>query len=102
MAEVFSLLSDILLLLITLLLFESLLQHLCCSLGSGEENEQGEPLMDSFTEDGEYLECFRCDLGFWDTCYTTQTKCGLGERCFTGRGKAGVVDKNLYQFISEH
>ncbi|CAB1418574.1 unnamed protein product [Pleuronectes platessa] len=57
----------------------------------GEEKEQGEPLKDSFTEDGEYLECFRCDLGFWDTCYTTQTKCSLGERCFTGRGKAADV-----------
>uniref|UniRef100_A0A667X8J1 UPAR/Ly6 domain-containing protein n=1 Tax=Myripristis murdjan TaxID=586833 RepID=A0A667X8J1_9TELE len=23
------------------------------------------------------LECFRCDLGFWDACYTTKTECVL-------------------------
>uniref|UniRef100_A0A8C5NG91 UPAR/Ly6 domain-containing protein n=1 Tax=Gouania willdenowi TaxID=441366 RepID=A0A8C5NG91_GOUWI len=39
----------------------------------------------------EYLTCFRCDLGFWDTCFTTETNCSLGERCFTGRGKAADV-----------
>ncbi|XP_069393245.1 protein Bouncer-like [Paralichthys olivaceus] len=55
----------------------------------GEENEQVEQLMDSFTEEEENLECFRCDLGFWDVCFTTKTNCSLGERCFTGRGKAG-------------
>uniref|UniRef100_A0A665UGD0 UPAR/Ly6 domain-containing protein n=1 Tax=Echeneis naucrates TaxID=173247 RepID=A0A665UGD0_ECHNA len=37
------------------------------------------------------LECFRCDLGFWDACYTTETNCSLGERCYTGRGKAADV-----------
>ncbi|KAG7475668.1 hypothetical protein JOB18_035405 [Solea senegalensis] len=42
-------------------------------------------------EEKEVLECFRCDLGFWDACYTTQTNCSLGERCFTGRGKAADV-----------
>ncbi|XP_035989626.1 protein Bouncer-like [Fundulus heteroclitus] len=35
-----------------------------------------------------YLECFRCDLGFWDACYTTETNCSHGELCYTGRGKA--------------
>ncbi|XP_045900275.1 sperm acrosome membrane-associated protein 4-like [Micropterus dolomieu] len=39
-------------------------------------------------EVGEYLKCFYCDLGFWDACYTTETNCSLGERCYTGRGKA--------------
>uniref|UniRef100_A0A3B4T722 UPAR/Ly6 domain-containing protein n=1 Tax=Seriola dumerili TaxID=41447 RepID=A0A3B4T722_SERDU len=42
-------------------------------------------------EEEELLECFRCDLGFWDACYTTQTNCSLGERCYTGRGKAADV-----------
>ncbi|KAK9513776.1 hypothetical protein VZT92_027282 [Zoarces viviparus] len=53
----------------------------------GEEEEQ---LMESvgFEEDEKLLECFRCDLGFWDTCYTTETICSVGERCYTGRGKA--------------
>ncbi|XP_070823286.1 protein Bouncer-like isoform X2 [Chaetodon trifascialis] len=56
--------------------------------GSGEDEEQ---LMESvgFEEEEEFLECFRCDLGFWDACYTTKTNCSLGERCYTGRGKAG-------------
>lgn len=34
------------------------------------------------------LQCFKCDLGFWDACYTTKTNCSHGERCYTGRGKA--------------
>lgn len=48
--------------------------------------------MDSvrFEEEMQFMKCFRCDLGFWDVCYTTETICSLGERCFTGRGKAGV------------
>uniref|UniRef100_A0A3Q2TB76 UPAR/Ly6 domain-containing protein n=1 Tax=Fundulus heteroclitus TaxID=8078 RepID=A0A3Q2TB76_FUNHE len=57
---------------------EELLQcNICNSLCSGEEEEQ-------LT----YLECFRCDLGFWDACYTTETNCSHGELCYTGRGKA--------------
>lgn len=38
------------------------------------------------------LQCFKCDLGFWDACYTTKTNCSHGERCYTGRGKAGAVE----------
>ncbi|XP_035493311.1 sperm acrosome membrane-associated protein 4-like [Scophthalmus maximus] len=58
-----------------------------------EAKEQLEELMESvgFVEEEELLECFRCDLGFWDACYTTETNCSLGERCFTGRGKAADV-----------
>ncbi|XP_014057584.1 sperm acrosome membrane-associated protein 4 isoform X3 [Salmo salar] len=42
------------------------------------------------------LQCFRCDLGFWDACYTTKTNCNIGEKCYTGRGKAGdVLDVKL-------
>ncbi|XP_062322319.1 sperm acrosome membrane-associated protein 4-like [Osmerus eperlanus] len=37
------------------------------------------------------LECFRCDLGFWDACFTTKTNCSAGERCYTGRGRAADV-----------
>ncbi len=47
-------------------------------------------------EEEEFLECFRCDLGFWDACYTTETNCSLGELCYTGRGKAGVLDKTVF------
>ncbi|TNN75698.1 hypothetical protein EYF80_014061 [Liparis tanakae] len=56
----------------------------------GGEEEQLEQLMESmgFEKDEEFLECFRCDLGFWDACYTTETNCSAGERCYTGRGKA--------------
>ncbi|KAJ8004928.1 hypothetical protein DPEC_G00141380 [Dallia pectoralis] len=39
--------------------------------------------------DEDRLQCFRCDLGFWDACYTTKTNCNFGEKCYTGRGKAG-------------
>uniref|UniRef100_A0A3Q1EBG8 Sperm acrosome membrane-associated protein 4-like n=1 Tax=Acanthochromis polyacanthus TaxID=80966 RepID=A0A3Q1EBG8_9TELE len=41
-----------------------------------------------FEEEQLSLECFRCDLGFWDACYTTETNCSVGELCFTGRGRA--------------
>ncbi|KAM8734175.1 protein Bouncer-like [Acanthopagrus schlegelii] len=55
-----------------------------------EQLEQLEQLMESvgLVEEEESLKCFRCDLGFWDACYTTETNCSLGERCYTGRGKA--------------
>ncbi|XP_057690656.1 protein Bouncer-like [Corythoichthys intestinalis] len=56
----------------------------------GEEEETLEQVVEAagFIEEEELLQCFRCDLGFWDACYTTETNCSLGERCFTGRGKA--------------
>eukprot|EP00064_Thunnus_orientalis_P004345 superscaffoldBa00000393_g4356 len=59
----------------------------------GDEEEQQEKLMEAvaFEEEEELLECFRCDLGFWDACYTTETNCSVGERCYTGRGKAADV-----------
>lgn len=62
-------------------------------LGSGEEEEKPELLMDSvgYEDKNELMRCFQCDLGFWDVCYTTKTICSLEERCFTGRGKAGVT-----------
>lgn len=62
-------------------------------LGSGEEDEKPEQLMDSVGHEdkNEFMKCFQCDLGFWDVCYTTKTICSLEERCFTGRGKAGVT-----------
>lgn len=61
---------------------------------SCSEREQSELLVDSakYEAEMELLKCFRCDLGFWDACYTTETKCSRGERCYTGRGKAGVSD----------
>lgn len=48
-----------------------------------------------FEEEEKLLQCFRCDLGFWDACYTTETNCSHGERCYTGRGRAGVWDKTV-------
>uniref|UniRef100_A0A8C6V2B5 UPAR/Ly6 domain-containing protein n=1 Tax=Neogobius melanostomus TaxID=47308 RepID=A0A8C6V2B5_9GOBI len=49
-------------------------------------------LMEAATlEDENSLECFRCDLGFWDACYTLKTNCSHTERCYTGRGKAADV-----------
>uniref|UniRef100_A0A3P9JKP9 UPAR/Ly6 domain-containing protein n=1 Tax=Oryzias latipes TaxID=8090 RepID=A0A3P9JKP9_ORYLA len=60
------------------------------ALTQGVEEEQPEHLMESegLEDDEEHLECFRCDLGFWDACYTTETNCSRGELCYTGRGKA--------------
>lgn len=71
-------------------------------MGSGEEDEQLEQLMESvgLVEEEESLKCFRCDLGFWDACYTTETNCSLGERCYTGRGKAGGLDKTVDSYLS--
>lgn len=65
-----------------------------CFFGSGDDDEQQEQLIESvgLEEERESLKCFRCDLGFWDACYTTETHCSFGERCFTGRGKAGVMN----------
>ncbi|TRY97463.1 hypothetical protein DNTS_008202 [Danionella cerebrum] len=40
---------------------------------------------------GYSLECFRCDLGFWDVCYTTKTNCTEDELCYVGIGKAVSV-----------
>ncbi|TKS82036.1 hypothetical protein D9C73_016145 [Collichthys lucidus] len=60
----------------------------------GEDEEQHEQIVDSgveFQKEEEVLECFHCDLGFWDACYTTKTNCSLGELCYTGRGKAADV-----------
>ncbi|KAM9852104.1 protein Bouncer-like [Aulostomus maculatus] len=58
----------------------------------GEEEEQLEQFMDAAEfEEEDRLGCFRCDLGFWDACYTTETNCTHGERCYTGRGRAADV-----------
>ncbi|XP_061531275.1 sperm acrosome membrane-associated protein 4-like [Phycodurus eques] len=67
-----------------------LLAVLMLMYAQGEEEEQLEQMMEAagLGEEEESLQCFRCDLGFWDACYTTETNCSLGERCFTGRGKA--------------
>ncbi|XP_042596719.1 sperm acrosome membrane-associated protein 4-like [Cyprinus carpio] len=41
---------------------------------------------------GQTLECFRCELGFWDLCYTTKTNCSdRDELCYVGTGKAASV-----------
>ncbi|XP_026156882.1 sperm acrosome membrane-associated protein 4 [Mastacembelus armatus] len=38
------------------------------------------------------LECYKCDIGFWNLCYTTKKTCAANEQCFNGVGKAaGVV-----------
>ncbi|XP_017555924.1 sperm acrosome membrane-associated protein 4-like [Pygocentrus nattereri] len=51
---------------------------------------------------GQTLECFRCDLGFWDVCYTTKTNCSDGEQCFVGIGKAAsVLDIKMMGCLNE-
>ncbi|KAI1886092.1 hypothetical protein AGOR_G00210460 [Albula goreensis] len=40
---------------------------------------------------GQALECYKCDIGFWNMCFTTRIKCSTGEQCFSGVGKAARV-----------
>jgi len=49
------------------------------------------PFESSILFAGQSLECFRCDLGFWDLCYTTKTNCSENELCSVGTGKAGKL-----------
>ncbi|KAF4088102.1 hypothetical protein AMELA_G00079010 [Ameiurus melas] len=42
---------------------------------------------------GQTLDCFQCELGFWDMCHTTKTNCSAGEQCFVGIGVAASVLK---------
>ncbi|KAK2854820.1 hypothetical protein Q7C36_006689 [Tachysurus vachellii] len=48
-------------------------------------------LMISVSCSGQTLECFHCDLGFWDMCHTTKVNCSIGEQCFAGTGVAASV-----------
>uniref|UniRef100_A0A4W5NW52 Lymphocyte antigen-6, epidermis n=1 Tax=Hucho hucho TaxID=62062 RepID=A0A4W5NW52_9TELE len=42
---------------------------------------------------GQALKCYKCDLGLWNLCYTTEVKCNDDENCFSGVGKTvKVVD----------
>lgn len=41
----------------------------------------------------EALKCYKCKVGFWNVCLTTETTCASGEHCYSGRGQAaGFVD----------
>ncbi|XP_058258526.1 sperm acrosome membrane-associated protein 4 [Hemibagrus wyckioides] len=50
-------------------------------------------LMISVSCSGQTLECFHCELGFWDMCHTTKVNCSAGEHCFVGIGVAASVLK---------
>ncbi|XP_060776587.1 sperm acrosome membrane-associated protein 4-like [Neoarius graeffei] len=50
-------------------------------------------LMASVSYSGQTLECFHCQLGFWDMCHTTRMNCSAGEQCFVGIGVAASVVK---------
>ncbi|MCJ8728566.1 hypothetical protein PDJAM_G00005960 [Pangasius djambal] len=50
-------------------------------------------LMISVSCSGQALECYHCDLGFWDMCHTTKLNCSAGEQCFVGIGVAASVLK---------
>ena len=73
---------------------------LWCDCGSGEEKAGVQLFESDAFEEGVLLKCFRCDLGFWDACFTTKTTCEAGERCYTGKGKAGVLVRIVF-FLSE-
>ncbi|XP_017319123.1 sperm acrosome membrane-associated protein 4 [Ictalurus punctatus] len=50
-------------------------------------------LLISVSCSGQTLDCFQCELGFWDMCHTTKTNCSAGEQCFVGIGVAASVLK---------
>ncbi|KAK3551398.1 hypothetical protein QTP70_016634 [Hemibagrus guttatus] len=50
-------------------------------------------LMISVSCTGQTLECFHCELGFWDMCHITKVNCSAGEQCFVGIGVAASVLK---------
>ncbi|MCJ8735579.1 hypothetical protein PDJAM_G00248760 [Pangasius djambal] len=41
---------------------------------------------------GYTLQCYKCEIGFWDLCFTSKETCAANQQCFIGRGKtAGVI-----------
>ncbi|XP_046715008.1 sperm acrosome membrane-associated protein 4 [Silurus meridionalis] len=40
---------------------------------------------------GYTLQCYKCEIGFWDLCATTITTCAADQQCFSGRGKTVSV-----------
>ncbi|XP_008329424.1 sperm acrosome membrane-associated protein 4-like [Cynoglossus semilaevis] len=42
---------------------------------------------------GQALRCYKCKIGFWNVCITTEKTCEAEEHCFSGIGKAaGFMD----------
>ncbi|CAJ1083234.1 sperm acrosome membrane-associated protein 4 [Xyrichtys novacula] len=42
---------------------------------------------------GQALQCYKCKIGFWNMCLTSEVGCAADEQCFSGIGKAaGFVD----------
>ncbi|XP_062385614.1 lymphocyte antigen 6 complex locus protein G6d [Sardina pilchardus] len=39
---------------------------------------------------GHALKCYKCDIGFWNLCITTEVTCNAGESCFSGVGEAAA------------
>ncbi|XP_068189983.1 prostate stem cell antigen-like [Antennarius striatus] len=37
---------------------------------------------------GQALQCYKCDIGLWNLCLTSEITCQPGEQCFSGVGKA--------------
>ncbi|XP_039977003.1 prostate stem cell antigen [Xiphias gladius] len=37
---------------------------------------------------GQALQCYKCKIGLWNLCITSETTCEKGEQCFSGVGKA--------------
>ncbi|KAL4629620.1 sperm acrosome membrane-associated protein 4-like [Arapaima gigas] len=40
---------------------------------------------------GQALQCYKCDIGFWNLCITTKTDCTGTDQCYSGVGKAAKV-----------
>ncbi|KAM3858176.1 sperm acrosome membrane-associated protein 4-like [Diretmus argenteus] len=48
------------------------------------------------------LNCYKCDIGFWNVCLTRETTCAAGEHCYSGVGQAvGVVNVMMKGCLKE-
>lgn len=47
------------------------------------------PLSPSICVSVHSLQCYKCNIGFFDMCITSKVTCQGGEQCFSGVGKAG-------------
>ncbi|XP_035038073.1 prostate stem cell antigen-like [Hippoglossus stenolepis] len=39
---------------------------------------------------GQALQCYKCNIGVWGMCITSETECKAGQHCFSGVGTAAA------------
>ncbi|XP_068603313.1 sperm acrosome membrane-associated protein 4-like [Brachionichthys hirsutus] len=40
---------------------------------------------------GQALQCYKCDIGLFNLCITSEVTCESGEQCFSGAGEAAGI-----------